>query len=352
MSLARTICRSLAAALLAALAAGAVSAQTITILDTGEVARPRINESGEVVWAKRIESANYTIFSNLRGEIAVGGNYRDPDINDDGEIIWRFGDGGSGPNGVESNERGILFSSSGQDPYYDTQRIMNGGEVICGRDAGAQTWSTVRGNLTTYGWFDRQDEVNDLGEVVVRGYMGPTGNTYDIYSTERGAITNDAVWQQNPDINDSGEVVWDQDGEVWSNLRGFVAMGTQPSIADSGEIVWTEAGELYSSERGRLTNDALDDRQPQVNSAGLVTFLRDDNVALLEPDVAAPLLVYESTVAEGLLDPANVIGTAEVSPFEHAAPSAPVLFYFIDDGAGVPPEIRVEKGGPGILISF
>jgi len=334
------------------LAGATARAQDVTILDTGEVERPRLNDLGEVVWSKRMGVDNYTIFSNVRSAIVAGGKFRDPDVNDAGEVIWRFGDGGSGPNGVESSVRGVLFTSVGQDPYYDTQRITNDGEVICGRSGGAQTWSDRRGNLPTYGWFDREDEVNDLGEVVVRGYNGPTGETYDIYSTVRGAITSNATWEYNPDINDGGEVVWDQDGEVWSSVRGFVATGVQPSINDLGEIVWTDGGDLYSSERGQLTTGAFDDRQPQLNNAGQVAFLRDDNVALLTSTASPDPTVYESADPSWVVDPANAVGTASSSPFDLAPASGPVLFYQVDDGTGFPPEILLSKGGAGLLIAF
>jgi hypothetical protein len=252
----------------------------ITILDSGGVERPRLNNHGEVVWAKHLGSANYGIISNVRGQIASSYGFRDPDINDGGEVIWRFGDGGQGANGIESNTRGTILLSSHQDPYYDTQRINNNGEIIASRYGGSQVWSNVRGNLPTYGWYDRQTELNDSGEVVSTGYMGPTGNMYDIYSTSRGAITNNSSRQQNPDINNNGEIVWDQDGEIWSNIRGNIAPGIQPSINDLGDIVWIYEGNLYSSIYGRMMY-GRNDSYPQINNSGQITFLHGDNIAFI-----------------------------------------------------------------------
>ena len=46
------------------------------------------------------------------------------------------------------------------------------------------------------------------------------------------------------------------------------------------------------------------------------------------------------------------VGTALASPFDHAPATDAVLFYQIDDGAGVPDTIYLEKGGLGLLIFF
>ena len=252
-------------------------------LDSGSVDRPRLNNYGEVVWSKRLEGSTYRVYSSSNGLVSSGINYRDPDINDHGEIIWRFGDGGSGPNGIESSLRGVIFTSAHIDPYYDTQRINNNSEIIASRYGGSQVWSSTRGNLPTYGSFDRQTELNDNGEVVSRVFNGPNGNTFDIYSTERGAITNDGIWQYNPDINNIGEIVWDQNGQVWSDLRGMIGFGSNPAINDLGEIVWSSGGDIYSNVRGQLTFDIDNDLYPQIANNSDVTFLRSSTIPSVVP---------------------------------------------------------------------
>ena len=254
------------------------------VIASGGCERPRLNDEGEIVWSKNLGGATYGIFSSARGLISSGFCLRDPDINNLGEIIWRFGDGGQGPNGVESNMRGTIFTSSGQDPYYDDSRINNNGEIVCARMGGSQTWSNIRGNLPTYGWYDRNLAVNNAGEVVCSGYNGPTGYTFDIYSTVRFAITNDNAWNWWPDINNNGEIVWWQlnpDGsgdEIWSNIRGKISDGEYPSINDMGEVVWSGWDgtdyEIYSSTRGQLTFNTVDDLRPQINNIGEVAWLR------------------------------------------------------------------------------
>ena len=243
----------------------AVTPQDITIIATGAeyYDRPRVNNLNEIVWSQKVDGI-VTVWSNKRGQISFGSfgvPDRDPDINDAGEIIWRFGDGGQGPDGIESNIRGLIYYEQGGsiDPYYDTQRINNNGEIIWSKPLwptgyrAEEIWSNDRGRLTYSPQYavNRQPAINDSGEVVYRSYLGPTGNTHDILSTERGPITNDSMWEWHPDINNSGEVVWtkmpegaqpNNEYEIWSNERGRITdnsvMDYAPSINDVGEIVW------------------------------------------------------------------------------------------------------------------
>ena len=259
---------------------------TELILDTGNVASPRINNLNEVVWEKQFGYDSSGIISSVDG--LVSSVYRNhwPDINDAGEIIWRFGDGGRGANGIESSIQGIIYSSSHQDPYYDTPRINNNGEIIASNGyGGTNIWSSTRGYLPTSGWFARETEVNDLGEVVYSGYYGNTGNIYDIYSTDRGAITNDSNWQWNPDINNFGEIVWEQNNEIWSDLRGKIGNGNNPSINDLGEIVWDFKGNIFSSLRGAITSGQDYDSRPQINNSGAIAFLRYKVTPVPEPTI-------------------------------------------------------------------
>ena len=205
-----------------------VQAIPITIVASGAdyYDRPRINDNDEIVWSQR-SNGSYQVWSNIRGQISFGQLDRDPDINNNGEIIWRYGDGGRGPNGISSNIRGNIYSSTGIDPYYDTHRINNVGEIIWTSDRNGGIFSNIRGQLTrNNSGYDRQTAVNDLGDVVSASYSyAQDRNIYDIISTGGGFITNDSAWQLSPDINNMGEIVWGQrvDGafrnsEIWSPI--------------------------------------------------------------------------------------------------------------------------------------
>ncbi|MGD9635893.1 MAG: hypothetical protein AB7G28_11050 [Pirellulales bacterium] len=248
-----------------------------------ELWRPRLNDVGEIVWQQQLTFApnTFAIFSNVRGQLAVGA-VADPDINNLGEVIWRFGDGGSGQNGIESNVKGVILLSSGQDPYYDTQRLNNLGEVVATRNGGVQgVWSNERGYLPTLGQIARETEINDIDEVVYQSYDNIAGESYfRIQSTVRGTVSA-SDWATVPDINNLGEIVWQQSirpsgngphWEIWSNLRGKIGNGEQPSINDLGEVVWQfwdgSDYEIYSSVRGQITSNDEQDEWPQVNNRG------------------------------------------------------------------------------------
>ena len=278
-----------------------VYAAIVTLDSSGNCERPRLNNNGEVVWSKRLEINNIAIVSSTRGNIISGGIFRAPDINDTGEIIWRFGDGGPGANGISSNYRGIIFTSSRIDPYYDTQRINNNGEIICSR-SGDQIWSSVRGYITESGEGGRQTEINDYGEVVYRCYKTSGENTYDIYSTVRGNITNSSVWNWNPDINNLGEIVWQQQTtpghwEIWSNTKGKIAEGLNPSINDLGVVVWEQDGSIFSSDSGRIASGT----SPYINNLGQITWLQDGNIMLITPIPEPSPLILLGIGAIGLI---------------------------------------------------
>jgi len=257
--------------------------------------RPRINSNCEIVWSQSSKSTNgtYQIWSNLRGQISFGNLDKDPDINDNGEIIWRFGDGGQGPDGIMSNDRGLIYSEQGGsiNPYYNTHRINNNGEIVWSRPLwpigyrAEEIWSNIRGRLTYSPEYtiNRQTAINDEGEVVYRCYMGATGNIIDILSTEQGFITDDSLWQSYPDINNSGEVVWEEGGEIWSNTKGRITTnGLHPSINNSGEIVWEYFDgndyEIYSNIRGQITDNDVNDNMPHINDSGAITWLSNNTV--------------------------------------------------------------------------
>lgn len=289
-----------------------VEVQAVTIVASGadNYERPRINDLGEIVWCQYNDS-QYQIMSSSRGLISQGPyNDRDPDINNNGEIIWRYGDGGQGPNGIASNIRGIVYASTGQDPYYDTARISNSGEIVYSHHD--DIWSSTRGELTdTRG--NRRLSINNLGEVVTQHYSTSPTAHYDILSTDRGYITaSTSVWEWYPDINNPGEIVWQQtiagvstdDWEIWTNIRGQITFdvtdSTHPAINDSGEIVWQqwdgEDWEIYSSVRGPITNNSVDDTRPHINNSGTIVWITHDGDAIAVNRIPLswmPLLLFD-----------------------------------------------------------
>ena len=62
--------------------------------------------------------------------------------------------------------------------------------------------------------------------------------------------------------------------------------------------------------------------------------------------------LYESQIPAGLLAPANIVARGVASPTYWPAPRAPVLYYFVDDGAGTPALVYVSKLGAGIVFTF
>ena len=276
--------------------------------------RPRVNNNDEIVWSQSSlsEGVIATVWSNKRGQISFnsfGQPDWEPDINDVGEIIWRFGDGGQGPDGIESNVRGLVYYEEGGaiDPYYDSQRINNNGEIIWTKSLwptgyrAEEIWSSERGRLTYSPEYaiNREPAINDNGEVVYKSYLGPTGNTYDILSTEQGERTNDPLWQWQPDVNQSGEVVWSQlspeggtlpnEWEIWSNQRGQITDNSVTdqfaSINDEGEIVWqTWDGndyEIISNIRGQITDNDVYDTRPHINNRGTIVWLSNDGKTVM-----------------------------------------------------------------------
>ena len=272
--------------------------------------RPKLNNNNEIVWAQTSEDVT-TIWSNLREQVSYGSfgvPDNTPDINDHGEIIWRFGDGGQGPDGIESNLRGLIYYEEGGaiDPYYDTQRINNYGEIIWSKSLWStgyraeEIWSNERGRLTYSPQYaiNRQTAINDSGEVVYVSYSAVTGNTYDILSTERGPVTNDPMWEWQPDINNSGEIVWAQKipevgnlqkWEIWSNIKGQITYNNVndefPSINDEGEIVWQHWDgndyEIVSNIRGHITDNDVEDIRPDINNLGTIVWLSNNRKTIV-----------------------------------------------------------------------
>ena len=59
-----------------------------------------------------------------------------------------------------------------------------------------------------------------------------------------------------------------------------------------------------------------------------------------------------ATASSLIVDPGNAVGTATVSPHDHLPASDALLFYQVDDGAGIPGLIKLTKGGLGVMILF
>ena len=65
--------------------------------------------------------------------------------------------------------------------------------------------------------------------------------------------------------------------------------------------------------------------------------------------------VYESTDPRVIVTPANAVGTAFASPHPHTPAAAPLLYYQVDDGAGLPQHILMVADAPpagGVQIYF
>jgi hypothetical protein len=269
-------------------------AYSMQVIDAGNCERPRLNNAGEVVYTKRTGD-QYQVWSSIRGRISAGPMDRDPDINDDGEIIWRFGDGGQGANGIASSSRGTLYSSTGQNPYYDSQRINSSGEVVCSVEN--RIYSLTRGNLSSPPTgSDRDSALNNLGEVVYRAYRW-TGPAFSIQSTVQGVLFSlDSSYLGYPAINDAGEVVWTDQSNVWSSTRGVIRTATnldsRLAINAHGEVVWVEDRQVFSSIRGQLTHDSVFKSRPDINDRGEVAWLNDDgSIGLLSWAPIAPRML-------------------------------------------------------------
>lgn len=289
---------------------GVSVADIVTIASGADYySHPRVNNLDEIVWSQTAVGHS-TIWSDKRGQVSFGVYHErenSPDINDVGEIVWRFGDGGQGADGIESNIRGLIYYEQGGafDPYYDSNRINNSGEIIWTKSLwpgyrAEEIWSNERGRLTYSPQYsnNRQTAINDSGEVACVSYLGATGNTYDILSTERGPITDDSMWEWQPDINNSGEVVWAQKlpeagdrqkWEIWSNKKGRITDNNVndefPSINDEGEIVWQHWDgndyEVVSNIRGQITDNNVDDLRPDINNLGTIVWLSNKRKAIL-----------------------------------------------------------------------
>ena len=70
------------------------------------------------------------------------------------------------------------------------------------------------------------------------------------------------------------------------------------------------------------------------------------------PDPCSGPTVYESTDPSMIVDAANAVGRASLSPYEHVPGLEAELYYKVDDGAGMPDIIKMVKDGATLLINF
>jgi hypothetical protein len=173
----------------------------ITVSKSGLLRFPHLGESGEVVYADRIENSPlFQVWSSALGQItSEGGNL--PSISGRGEVCFVRYEASAVI--VESNLRGTLAT----------------GEIPTSTSC----------------------DINRLGEVVYRGT--DSEGRFQIFSTTRGQLTKGQHGLLGtPAINDSGEVVYVESGELFSLTRGQITssgggVGFFIDINDRGDIV-------------------------------------------------------------------------------------------------------------------
>ena len=140
---------------------------------------------------------------------------------------------------------------------------------------------------------------------------------------------------------------WDDTGqlqEVAVTLNGATVLHQAVGVANGAVTVALPRGIRLDDAITVMAMDDADNRQIYTRSvAKLVQDCRDS--------AAAPT-VFESTDPAAVVLPANAVGTATASPYDHLPATDPLLFYQVDDGNGNPPLIKLVKGGLGVLINF
>ncbi len=150
--------------------------------------------------------------------------------------------------------------------------------------------------------FDGSADINDRGQVVFTGALGPSRSDWEIFVYDRGRllqITRDDLWDTAPAINKHGTIVWARDlhgdGALsivkWQNGKLEIVSDqpfneASPDINDAGQIVWNgfindtaEGGEIFLFDgvsTRQITTDLFSDQGPHINEIGQVIWTRCD----------------------------------------------------------------------------
>jgi hypothetical protein len=167
-----------------------------------------------------------------------------------------------------------------------------------------------------------------------------------------------------------GDATWVHtffDTDTWGTVGGDIAITPSASqdVGNLGPYAWGSTPEMVADVQAWLDNPGMNfgwailGNELQTGSAK--RFDSRQNASLnVRPSLTVDFLpgmstinVYESSDPAMIVLPGNIVGSADVSPFDYATASpAAMLFYQMDDGSGSPDVIRVVKGGMGMLFHF
>ncbi|MBN1872188.1 MAG: hypothetical protein JW800_06425 [Candidatus Omnitrophica bacterium] len=184
----------------------------------GDVALPRVNDDGEIIWREK-RDLGYVFVSSIRGEVVIRPT-QGADISNDGEIVY-IGNSSTGELELFSNRKGQISSGlSGRTP-----RINNIGEitwekeVTVGKKTFRQIFSNTRGNITEF--FDgdtiRLGNVDDRGVVY---FTGLKNGHFQIFSaTPKETATMDETFVSKPGEEPVVETYKTPDNELFSAIN-------------------------------------------------------------------------------------------------------------------------------------
>lgn len=307
------------------LAAGACGTPGTPQVVASEGITPASNGLGEVVWSKYdIITGFNQIYSNMRGQLTFDAvHHNHPSINKYGDVVW--------------------------DQY-------NG--------SGTQISGLVDGRFTqlTFGSNDRSPSISDSGEII---YLG---SDEQIYSSIRGRLTASG-FHFNPGMNSRGDMVWEDSGQIFSQLAGSsspvqITSGMEyhgsPSINDNGEVVWSQqtvsGSRLFSSTRGQLTGACPVGMhgEPKINTCGDVVFTvfgswpvsiyrLGSGVACVDGNISRPVVTDRSPTENDMYVPLNTHITVTFS--KSLNPATVSSSNFLIQTAGQPVDGNVTFDG-------